>query len=412
MTLGVEREGLAEPLRDFVRSGKPVARHLRGADHARPRPPGLLDVSAAAQRLRAPAPARSRPTSTSTVGPLRAVFIRAPWIESLRRRRRGARRARRPPGGGAAVEHPRRGVPPRADRRPPRCTAGSSRPTEARPNERPARGGARPDPRPLLDPSQKGDVCVIQSTTRRRGARAGRLRGGAARGRAPDHPAHHGGRAGRLLRAGVRRPSSTGSPPTPSGSPRTPTSASRSWPTSTRASFQRATPRKQARAQKARKPLMETTMRRAAAGDHRWALTLFPTQAYARRGGHVAARVRGLLLRGLPGRRRRARHGLERQSDEVNRLAEWITGRSEVRIQAPGHRPHARRGGPHLDPLHGRAQHARRRVLHRPGRGLGQRRGGLLVPGRIRRPRGGGRAVPLRGRQGRGRVGRAAARTS
>ena len=37
MTLGVEREGLAEPLREFVRSGKPRARNLRRPDPARPR---------------------------------------------------------------------------------------------------------------------------------------------------------------------------------------------------------------------------------------------------------------------------------------------------------------------------------------------------------------------------------------
>ena len=46
-------------------------------------------------------------------------------------------------------------------------------------------------------------------------------------------------------------------------------------------------------------------MRRSAAGEHRWALTLFPTHALRERGGHVAARLRGLLLRRLPGHRRR-----------------------------------------------------------------------------------------------------------
>ena len=46
MTLGVEREGLADPLREFVRSGKPVLGTCAGLilldrDHL-----GLLDVTA------------------------------------------------------------------------------------------------------------------------------------------------------------------------------------------------------------------------------------------------------------------------------------------------------------------------------------------------------------------------------
>src|SRR5829696_3237478 len=46
-----------------------------------------------------------------------------------------------------------------------------------------------------------------------------------------------------------------------------------------------ADPKKQARHQKARKQIMETSMRRAAEDDYRWALTLFPTHAYARAAG-------------------------------------------------------------------------------------------------------------------------------
>jgi aminopeptidase len=43
----------------------------------------------------------------------------------------------------------------------------------------------------------------------------------------------------------------------------------------------RSDPNKQARAQKARKPLLDASMKRAADGDYRWALTLFPTHAFA-----------------------------------------------------------------------------------------------------------------------------------
>jgi 5'-phosphate synthase pdxT subunit len=83
MTLGIEREGLAEPLREFVRSGKPTLGTCAGLimldrDHL-----DLLDVSA-----RRNAFGRQRQSFEADLsikdfngGPLRAVFIRAPWIE-------------------------------------------------------------------------------------------------------------------------------------------------------------------------------------------------------------------------------------------------------------------------------------------------------------------------------------------
>ena len=42
----------------------------------------------------------------------------------------------------------------------------------------------------------------------------------------------------------------------------------------------------------------------------------------------------------------------QRQSDDVNRLAEWINGRSEVRIQAPGTDLTLGVERPDLDSLH------------------------------------------------------------
>ena len=81
MTLGIEREGLAEPLREFVRSGTPDARHLRRADHARPRPPRPARRERAAQRLRPPGRLVRGGPRLRRATPLRAVFIRAPWVE-------------------------------------------------------------------------------------------------------------------------------------------------------------------------------------------------------------------------------------------------------------------------------------------------------------------------------------------
>jgi 5'-phosphate synthase pdxT subunit len=83
MTLGIEREGLAEPLREFVRSGKPTLGTCAGLimldrDHL-----GLLDVSAKRNAF-----GRQRQSFEADLevkdfngGPMRAVFIRAPWVE-------------------------------------------------------------------------------------------------------------------------------------------------------------------------------------------------------------------------------------------------------------------------------------------------------------------------------------------
>jgi aminopeptidase len=97
-----------------------------------------------------------------------------------------------------------------------------------------------------------------------------------------------------------------------------------------------ADPRKQARAQKARKPLMETSMRRSAAGEHRWAVTLFPTHAYASEAGMSLREYEDFYYSACLATDGDPVTAWERQSDEVRRLAEWIEGREEVRIQAEG----------------------------------------------------------------------------
>ena len=82
MTLGIEREGLAEPLRELARAGTPVLGTCAGLimldrDHL-----GLMDIVRRAQRLRPPAALlRGGPEFPDIDGePVRAVFIRAPWI--------------------------------------------------------------------------------------------------------------------------------------------------------------------------------------------------------------------------------------------------------------------------------------------------------------------------------------------
>jgi pyridoxal 5'-phosphate synthase pdxT subunit len=80
MTLGIEREELAEPLREFIRGGRPTLGTCAGLivldrDHL-----GLLDVS-----VRRNAFGRQLASFETTLdfegSPLDAVFIRAPWVE-------------------------------------------------------------------------------------------------------------------------------------------------------------------------------------------------------------------------------------------------------------------------------------------------------------------------------------------
>ena len=81
MTLGIEREGLAQPLRDFAAAGRPLLGTCAGLilldrDHL-----GLMDIGARAQRVRAPGPQLRGDLDLGLEGgPVRAVFIRAPWI--------------------------------------------------------------------------------------------------------------------------------------------------------------------------------------------------------------------------------------------------------------------------------------------------------------------------------------------
>jgi 5'-phosphate synthase pdxT subunit len=83
MTLGIEREELAEPLRELARAGTPILGTCAGLimldrDHL-----GVMDIRA--RRNAFGRQVRSFEADLDVAGldggPLRAVFIRAPWIE-------------------------------------------------------------------------------------------------------------------------------------------------------------------------------------------------------------------------------------------------------------------------------------------------------------------------------------------
>ncbi len=83
MTLGIEREGLAEPLRELARAGTPVLGSCAGLIMLDREHLGLMDMRA--RRNAFGRQLRSFETDLEVRGlqggPLRAIFIRAPWIE-------------------------------------------------------------------------------------------------------------------------------------------------------------------------------------------------------------------------------------------------------------------------------------------------------------------------------------------
>jgi pyridoxal 5'-phosphate synthase pdxT subunit len=81
MTLGIERDRLAEPLRELVRTGRPVLGTCAGLilldrDHL-----GLLDVSARRNAFGRQRNSFEADLELDGLGSLRAVFIRAPWVD-------------------------------------------------------------------------------------------------------------------------------------------------------------------------------------------------------------------------------------------------------------------------------------------------------------------------------------------
>ncbi len=82
MTLGIEREGLADPLRDLVAAGTPVFGTCAGLiildrDHL-----GVMDIRAERNAFGRQVRSFEADLDFPGVegGPVRAVFIRAPWI--------------------------------------------------------------------------------------------------------------------------------------------------------------------------------------------------------------------------------------------------------------------------------------------------------------------------------------------
>ena len=95
-------------------------------------------------------------------------------------------------------------------------------------------------------------------------------------------------------------------------------------------------PERQTRRQAATRELMRRTMERSAEGTHRWVYTIFPTNAYASDAEMSLAEFEDFYFRACLADDADPLTAWERQSEECKRLAGWIEGREEVRIEAPG----------------------------------------------------------------------------
>jgi aminopeptidase len=95
-------------------------------------------------------------------------------------------------------------------------------------------------------------------------------------------------------------------------------------------------PSRQTLRQKAMAPLMEAMMARAASGEHRWALTIFPTNAYASGASMSLSAYEDFYYRACLADEEDPVAAWKRASEETHRLAEWIEGREEVHITGPG----------------------------------------------------------------------------
>jgi aminopeptidase len=95
-------------------------------------------------------------------------------------------------------------------------------------------------------------------------------------------------------------------------------------------------PDRQTARQAATKHLMETVMKRSAEGTHRWVYTLLPTNAYASDAEMSLAEFEDFYFRACLTDKPDPVAAWREQTEETERLRDWIQGREEVRVEAPG----------------------------------------------------------------------------
>jgi aminopeptidase len=95
-------------------------------------------------------------------------------------------------------------------------------------------------------------------------------------------------------------------------------------------------PERQTKRRAATRELMQAMMRRAAAGEHRWVGTLFPTNAHAADAEMSLADFEDFYFRACLATDGDPVGAWKRASEECHRLAGWIQGHEEVHVTAPG----------------------------------------------------------------------------
>jgi aminopeptidase len=95
-------------------------------------------------------------------------------------------------------------------------------------------------------------------------------------------------------------------------------------------------PERQTRRQAATGELMSRAMKRSAEGSYRWCYTLYPTAAYASEAEMSLADYADFYFGACLAADPEPLSAWKRASEECNRLADWIEGREEVRVTAPG----------------------------------------------------------------------------
>ena len=95
-------------------------------------------------------------------------------------------------------------------------------------------------------------------------------------------------------------------------------------------------PERQTKRQAATQHLMKRAMERSAEGSYRWALTLFPTHAYASEAGLSLTAYEDFYYGACLADEEDPVAAWRRQSEETERLKDWIEGRSEVHVTGEG----------------------------------------------------------------------------
>ncbi len=94
-------------------------------------------------------------------------------------------------------------------------------------------------------------------------------------------------------------------------------------------------PARQARRKKATAVILETQMRRGAAGEFKWVTTLFPTEGYAREAGMSLSEYEDFVFRACFAELDDPVAAWKQVEAEQQRIVEWLKGHDQVTVRGP-----------------------------------------------------------------------------